>query len=143
LEGGFDGLDGVVFAACQIVFPDADYAQGHLFEGSVAVPGIWWFDCSMRYKVELRYIYGWDDAGWTEEDDAGIRPMRFRTVGEAEAEIESHFADVKAAVAAGNMDIEETREDYRIVEMSGAAISDSSTIGPLNVVIRSGFRGRR
>lgn len=70
----------------------------------------------MPYKIELRYFYGWDDAGWTLEADTESTPMRFRTAEEAQAAIDELFADVKAAVAAGNMDAEEVREDYRIVE---------------------------
>jgi len=70
----------------------------------------------MSYKVELRYFYGWDDAEWTEETDTEIKPLRFRTVNEAQTAIDKLFAEVKAAVIAGDMDAEEVREDYRIVE---------------------------
>jgi hypothetical protein len=69
----------------------------------------------MQYKIELRYFYSWDDAGWTEEINGEIKPLRFQTVGQAQAALDEMFADVKAAVAAGNMDTEEVHDDYRIV----------------------------
>lgn len=72
----------------------------------------------MPYKVEMKYIYGWDDAGWTDEADEGSKPTRFNSVQEAQAELEDLFADVKAAVTSGDMDIEENPADYRIVAVS-------------------------
>lgn len=71
----------------------------------------------MRYKVEMKYLGGWDDAGWTEETDEGSKPLRFESVRKAQAELDDLFADVKAAVASGDMDIEENPNDYRIVEV--------------------------
>lgn len=72
----------------------------------------------MRYKIEALYTYGWDDAGWTEETDAVTKPMRFEAVNQAQAELEEFFENVKAAVAAGNMDTEENRNHYRIVAVN-------------------------
>lgn len=72
----------------------------------------------MLYRIELRYFYGWDDAGWTSETDTETTPMRFRTVDDARAALDTFFAEVKAAVIAGTLDIEEARTDYRIVETS-------------------------
>jgi hypothetical protein len=72
----------------------------------------------MRYKVEMKYIYGWDDAGWTDETDEDSKPTRYETILEAQAELDDHFAKVKAAVAFGDMDIEENTADYRIVAVS-------------------------
>ena len=72
----------------------------------------------MPYKIELRYFYGWDDAGWTDEDDAGSTPTRFQTVNEAQDALDEFFADVKIAVIEGNVDTEEVRDDYRIVAVS-------------------------
>lgn len=69
----------------------------------------------MRYKIESIYTCGWDDAGWTEETDGVMRLMRFETVSHAQTELEEFFANVKAAVDAGNMDTEENRNHYRIV----------------------------
>jgi NTP pyrophosphatase (non-canonical NTP hydrolase) len=72
----------------------------------------------MQYKVEMKYFYGWDDAGWTEETDEAGTLLRFETVQQAQAELADLFANVKAAVASGDMDIEENPKDYRIVEVS-------------------------
>ncbi len=69
----------------------------------------------MRYRVEIKYIYGWDDAGWTDETDEDSKPTRFESVQEAQAELDDHFAKVRAVVAFGDMDIEENPADYRIV----------------------------
>jgi len=70
----------------------------------------------MRYKIELRYFYGWDDACWTDETDEAIEPTRFRTVAEAKVALDEFFADVRAALIVGDMDSEIDRHDYRIVE---------------------------
>lgn len=72
----------------------------------------------MLYKIEMRYIYGWDDAGWEEGDgdDAELKPLRFHSRSEAQTAINEFLADVKDAVAAGDMDMEENPNDYRIVE---------------------------
>jgi hypothetical protein len=69
----------------------------------------------MQYKIEVIYTYGWDDAEWTEETDGVTRPLRFETIGSAQAALDKFFANVKAAVAAGNMDTEENQNRYRIV----------------------------
>ncbi|HEU5072001.1 MAG TPA: hypothetical protein VFV96_16480 [Verrucomicrobiae bacterium] len=66
----------------------------------------------------MKYIYGWDDAGWTDETDEESKLTRFETLQEAQAELDDHFAKVKAAVASGGMDIEENPADYRIVAVS-------------------------
>lgn len=71
----------------------------------------------MRYKVEMKYFYGWDDAGWTEDSDEASRPMRFETVHQGQAELNGFFSNVKAAVTSGSMGIEENPKDYRIVEV--------------------------
>ena len=72
----------------------------------------------MSYKIELRYFYGWDDAGWSEEIDGATKPSRFDTVEQAQVGMSEFFADVKAAVAAGDMDTEEVRDEYRIVAVN-------------------------
>jgi hypothetical protein len=69
----------------------------------------------MQYKVELRYAYGWDDAGWTDEAEDGPRPTRFPSVGAATEALEKFFSAVRAAVRDGNMDAEKDANDYRIV----------------------------
>jgi hypothetical protein len=70
----------------------------------------------MQHKIELRYFYGWDDAGWSEEVNGETRPLRFGNREEARQAIEEFFVDVKAAVVSNDIDIEEFREDYRIVD---------------------------
>jgi len=74
----------------------------------------------MLYKIELKYIYGWDDAEWTEENNDGVgpKPWRFHTVEAAQTAIDEFFADVRTAVTEGNMDREEDKNDYRIVEVA-------------------------
>jgi hypothetical protein len=69
----------------------------------------------MQYKIEVIYTYGWDDACWTEETDGVTKSLRFETVGSAQEALDGFFANVKAAVAAGNMDTEENQNHYRIV----------------------------
>jgi hypothetical protein len=68
----------------------------------------------MQYKIEVIYTYGWDDAKWTEETGGVTRPLRFETTGSAQEALDKFFAAVKAAVAAGNMAIEENLNHYRI-----------------------------
>ena len=41
--------------------------------------------------------------------------MRFRSMSEAEEAIDEFFAEVHAAVLAGNLDSENVRNDYRII----------------------------
>jgi hypothetical protein len=72
----------------------------------------------MQYKIEVIYSHGWDDAEWTEETDAEIRPLRFETVDSAQAALDEFFGNVKAAVDAGNMDTKENRNNYRIVTVA-------------------------
>jgi hypothetical protein len=76
------------------------------------------FVCIMRYKIELRYFYGWDDAGWTDATDSEIIPTRFESIHQAQVALDKLFADVKAAVTADDMDVEEIRDDYRIVAVN-------------------------
>jgi hypothetical protein len=70
----------------------------------------------MRYRIEHRYTSGWDDAGWFDENDGKPTPTRFGTVAEAQAALEEHFADVREAVAAGDLESGADYADYRIVE---------------------------
>lgn len=69
----------------------------------------------MQYKIEVLYTSGWDDAEWTEETDGVTSPLRFETVSSAQVALDEFFTNVKAAVAAGNMDTEENYNHYRIV----------------------------
>ena len=61
------------------------------------------------------YASGWDDAEWAEEVDGTTSPLRFDTVGEAQIALNEFFIDLKAAVAAGDMDAEENKRHYRIM----------------------------
>lgn len=47
--------------------------------------------------------------------DGITKPSRFETIHQAQAALDEFFADVKVAVAAGDMDTEEVADDYRIV----------------------------
>ncbi len=69
----------------------------------------------MRYKIELRYFSGWDDAGWTEEMGGETKSLVFESLDHAQSALDELFADVKVAVIAGDMDTEEVHNDYRIV----------------------------
>ena len=72
----------------------------------------------MLCRIEMKYGFGWDDAGWTEAADGEAVPLRFANRDEAQAALESFFAEVAAAVAAGDMDIIANPADYRIVEVA-------------------------
>ncbi len=69
----------------------------------------------MQCKIEVIYTSGWDDAEWAEETDGVTSPLRFETVSSAQVALDGFFANMKAAVAAGNMDTEENHDHYRIV----------------------------
>jgi hypothetical protein len=69
----------------------------------------------MAYKIELRYLGGWGDAEWIDAESTRERHLRFPTVALAQAALDDFFADVRRAVAAGNMEVEERQADYRIV----------------------------
>lgn len=64
-----------------------------------------------NWKVEHQFSYGWDDAGWTVDDE----PQRFPTKAEAEAEIREFIKDQHEAFKAGDMDEKYRRSDYRAV----------------------------
>ncbi len=70
---------------------------------------------AMSYKIELRYTSGWDDAGWFDETEGKSKPTRFGTFAEAQVALDDFFADVKSAVAAGDMKTDDDHTDYRIV----------------------------
>jgi len=70
----------------------------------------------MSYKIETKYTYGWDDAGWTDDIEELSFPTRFETIEDAESELAAFFERVKQAVAEGDMDSEKMRSDFRIVE---------------------------
>ena len=66
---------------------------------------------SKKWKVEHRFSYGWDDAGWTVEGE----PQRFNSKNEAEDEIREHIKDQNEAFKRGYMDSKYRRSDYRAV----------------------------
>lgn len=72
----------------------------------------------MPYKIELLYFSGWADAEWTKERDGHTEPLHFHTADEAQSALGDFFADVKWAVAGGNMDTDESAADYRIAFVS-------------------------
>jgi len=71
----------------------------------------------MSYKIEARYTYGWDDAGWSESSGSRWKPLRFPTRAAAEEALREYFEAVKKAVAAGSMDREECVADFRVAEV--------------------------
>ncbi len=71
----------------------------------------------MKYRIELRYWHGWRDACWTEEIEGETTPMRFQTIAVAQAALDEFFEGVRVAVRSGDMDTEEVRDDYRVVEV--------------------------
>ena len=64
----------------------------------------------MAFKVEQLYIYGWDDAGWTCDDE----PMVFQTQEEAQVEINEVIASSIQACETGDMASPYTAGEYRI-----------------------------
>jgi hypothetical protein len=68
----------------------------------------------MRYKIENRYASGWNDAGWTEEENGANRQLRFETKASAQIALNEFFTEVEAAVLSGNLDAEEIPANYRI-----------------------------
>lgn len=61
-------------------------------------------------------MYGWDDAGWTDDTDERTRPTRFSSIDAAKTVLEEFFADVEVAVSKGIMNSEAVRTAFRIVE---------------------------
>lgn len=91
----------------------------------------------MPYKIEMKYVYSWDDAGWTEGlgDDQEMKPMRFETVEDAEAGLAEFFDEVREDVAEGNMDEEKDPEDYRVVEVGSEVLPTARP--PIILVFRT------
>lgn len=59
------------------------------------------------YKIEQKFIYGWDDAGWTFNDNA----MRFRTHEQGAIAIAEFVKDADHAFGVGHY----TADEYRAV----------------------------
>ena len=70
----------------------------------------------MKYKVEMRYAGGWDDAGWTEDNRSGeMVPIQFPTREAAQLAINEHVHDCAEAVSSGDMIDGHEPSDYRVV----------------------------
>lgn len=66
----------------------------------------------MKYLVQEKFSYGWDDAGWTEDDV----PLRFDTVEDAVDEISDHLTTYLRAVMAGDIEGPPLRRcNFRVV----------------------------
>lgn len=66
------------------------------------------------FKVEMRFSYGWDDAGWSSEG----APWRFETMQEAQDEIDSLCRMMNAGRGAAELRAGDRYDpaDYRVVE---------------------------
>jgi len=68
-----------------------------------------------KYKIEQRYIHGWDDAGWSDDEV----PLRFKTRTAAEAALVEYF---EQQVHVDNGDIAEEdkcgRHQFRVAEVN-------------------------
>jgi len=60
----------------------------------------------MLYKVEQEFIYGWDHAPWSDN--------LFDSHDEAQDAIDQYIADIKVAVAAGDMSDDYDPDEYRV-----------------------------
>ena len=68
-----------------------------------------------KFKVQREYIYGWDDAFFS--DDSGEIPTLFDTEDHAEAEIKMHLEDMEYAIEQGYIDANlEERKDFKIIK---------------------------
>ena len=59
-----------------------------------------------QFMVEHNFSYGWDDAGWTDDD----KPWRFDSTEEAQAAIDDLISETKAEGMDGY-----DAADYRVV----------------------------
>jgi hypothetical protein len=71
----------------------------------------------MKYIVQRQTINGWEVAFHDIDENNKQTPVIFGYPGEAEKEIQSYLAEVMQAVADGNMDDCETRDDLQIVPL--------------------------
>ena len=65
-----------------------------------------------KWMVECRYLGGWGDAEWTDDDV----PLRFKTKKEAEAAIDEFIQETKQAYRRGHMAGTNSRHEYRAVK---------------------------
>lgn len=70
----------------------------------------------MSYRIECRYLSGWDDAEWTETGDDNVeRPLRFATLELANQAIDEFIKTTDEAHKAGHLDAPYDRADFRAV----------------------------
>ena len=65
-----------------------------------------------KYVHQFRTFSGWDTV--TEDDD--VTPVTWDTQAEADAEMDTFFGEIEAAVARGDMS-EHDRADWRVSEL--------------------------
>ena len=66
---------------------------------------------SVLYKVEQQYVYGWDDAGWEENE----KPWRFKMKKSAQKAINDFIKECDQAVKNGDMEESYLKEEFRVV----------------------------
>jgi hypothetical protein len=74
-----------------------------------------------RWKIECRYVYGWDNAGWecdTADGKVQIAEL-FNCEEAANLAIDEFIVDCQEAVLAGDMEAAPLRETYRAVMVCG------------------------
>jgi hypothetical protein len=80
----------------------------------------------MRFEVQTNSLCGgWENCWTTIDANNNETPTTFATSEEAETAITDHLAEVKAAVEAGDMAEEDSRDDYRVVEINADKCPDS------------------
>jgi len=62
-----------------------------------------------HWYVAHNFFYGWDDAGWLDDD----QPLRFNTEDETNEAIAEYLVDQNAAVDAGDMIGKQGISDFR------------------------------
>ena len=65
-----------------------------------------------KYVHQFRTFSGWD----TVNDDDDVSPVTWDTQAEADAEMDTFFQEIEAAVARGDMS-DHSRADWRVVEL--------------------------
>jgi hypothetical protein len=69
------------------------------------------------YRIETRFGARWGDAEWAEDAGGGPIPLVFASREEAQIALDNFFAEVSAAVTRGDLDIPESSDDYRVVQV--------------------------
>lgn len=66
-----------------------------------------------RWKIEMEFTYGWDDAGWM----TGDKPTRYGSEAEANEAIDEFIREVESAVREGYLESGHSRDEFRAVEV--------------------------